>query len=96
VNIPAPQQSTPDVASPSGDGAVDAVYILMPAPLLMPCFSSAVEPKRCCSTVLPPSVCHSWVLVPRSGLGDRVTNAFTQEWQTLGGSTVLQQRFGST
>ncbi|MXP50398.1 penicillin-binding protein activator [Pantoea sp. Eser] len=36
------------------------------------------------------------LLVPRSGLGDRVTNAFTQEWQTLGGSTVLQQRFGST
>lgn len=36
------------------------------------------------------------LLVPRSGLGDRVTNAFAQEWQTLGGSTVLQQRFGST
>jgi outer membrane PBP1 activator LpoA protein len=36
------------------------------------------------------------LLVPRSGLGDRVTNAFAQEWQTLGGSTVMQQRFGST
>ncbi|MBD9553305.1 penicillin-binding protein activator [Pantoea sp. PNT01] len=35
------------------------------------------------------------LLVPRSGLGDRVTNAFAQEWQTLGGSTVMQQRFGS-
>ena len=36
------------------------------------------------------------LLVPRSGLGDRVTNAFAQEWQSLGGSTVMQQRFGST
>ncbi|WP_337013528.1 penicillin-binding protein activator [Pantoea sp. AS142] len=36
------------------------------------------------------------LLVPRSGLGDRVINAFAQEWQTLGGSTVMQQRFGST
>lgn len=36
------------------------------------------------------------LLVPRSGLGDRVTNAFAQEWQKLGGSTVMQQRFGST
>ena len=36
------------------------------------------------------------LLVPRSGLGDRVTNAFAQEWQKLGGSTVLQQKFGST
>lgn len=36
------------------------------------------------------------LLVPRSGLGDRVTNAFAQEWQTLGGGTVMQQRFGST
>ncbi|WP_288476059.1 penicillin-binding protein activator [uncultured Pantoea sp.] len=36
------------------------------------------------------------LLVPRSGLGDRVTNAFAQEWQSLGGTTVMQQRFGST
>ncbi|WET41166.1 penicillin-binding protein activator [Citrobacter enshiensis] len=36
------------------------------------------------------------LLVPRSGLGDRVTNAFAQEWQKLGGGTVLQQKFGST
>ncbi|MGK3144151.1 penicillin-binding protein activator [Pantoea sp. C2G6] len=36
------------------------------------------------------------LLVPRSGLGNRVTNAFAQEWQTLGGGTVMQQRFGST
>ncbi|YCH30075.1 penicillin-binding protein activator [Erwinia sp. D4-22] len=36
------------------------------------------------------------LLVPRSSLGDRVSKAFAQEWQTLGGSTVLQQGFGST
>lgn len=36
------------------------------------------------------------VLVPRSALGDRVTNAFAEEWHKLGGSTVLQQKFGST
>lgn len=36
------------------------------------------------------------LLVPRSSLGDRVTNAFAQEWLKLGGSTVLQQKFGST
>ncbi|EMF0719627.1 penicillin-binding protein activator [Citrobacter freundii] len=36
------------------------------------------------------------LLVPRSGLGDRVSNAFAQEWQTLGGGVVLQQKFGST
>lgn len=36
------------------------------------------------------------LMVPRSSLGDRVSKAFTQEWQTLGGSTVLQQQFGST
>lgn len=36
------------------------------------------------------------LLIPRSGLGDRVANAFAQEWQKLGGSTVLQQKFGST
>lgn len=35
------------------------------------------------------------LLVPRSSLGDRVSKAFAQEWQTLGGSTVLQQQFGS-
>jgi outer membrane PBP1 activator LpoA protein len=34
------------------------------------------------------------LLVPRSSYGDRVSKAFAQEWQTLGGSTVLQQRFG--
>ncbi|MEG0099047.1 MAG: penicillin-binding protein activator, partial [Citrobacter sp.] len=36
------------------------------------------------------------LLIPRSGLGDRVTNAFAQEWQKLGGGVVLQQKFGST
>ena len=36
------------------------------------------------------------LLVPRSSLGDRVSKAFAQEWQTLGGGTVLQQQFGST
>ncbi|QEU14305.1 penicillin-binding protein activator [Enterobacter hormaechei] len=35
------------------------------------------------------------LLIPRSTLGDRVTNAFAQEWQTLGGGVVLQQKFGS-
>ena len=35
------------------------------------------------------------VLVPRSALGDRVTNAFAAQWQHLGGGTVLQQKFGS-
>ena len=35
------------------------------------------------------------VLIPRSALGDRVAKAFAQEWQTLGGGTVLQQKFGS-
>ncbi|WP_312836729.1 penicillin-binding protein activator [Pantoea sp.] len=35
------------------------------------------------------------LLVPRSSLGDRVSKAFAQEWQTLGGATVLQQKFGS-
>ncbi|MDF7648187.1 penicillin-binding protein activator [Pantoea sp. Acro-805] len=34
------------------------------------------------------------LLVPRSSYGDRVSKAFAQEWQQLGGSTVLQQRFG--
>jgi len=36
------------------------------------------------------------LLVPRSALGDRVTTAFAEEWQKLGGGTVLQQKFGST
>lgn len=36
------------------------------------------------------------LLVPRSSLGDRVSNAFAEEWQKLGGNTVLQQQFGST
>ncbi|EPJ9673851.1 TPA: penicillin-binding protein activator [Citrobacter freundii] len=36
------------------------------------------------------------LLIPRSALGDRVANAFAQEWQKLGGATVLQQKFGST
>ncbi|MCL9673722.1 penicillin-binding protein activator [Citrobacter sp. MNAZ 1397] len=36
------------------------------------------------------------LLLPRSSLGDRVANAFAQEWQKLGGSVVLQQKFGST
>lgn len=35
------------------------------------------------------------LLVPRSTLGDRVTKAFADEWVKLGGSTVLQQKFGS-
>lgn len=35
------------------------------------------------------------LLLPRNSYGDRVGKAFAQEWQTLGGSTVLQQRFGS-
>ena len=35
------------------------------------------------------------LLVPRSTLGDRVTKAFADEWLKLGGSTVLQQKFGS-
>ncbi|MDK9356266.1 penicillin-binding protein activator [Lelliottia sp. V106_10] len=36
------------------------------------------------------------LLTPRSALGDRVANAFAQEWQQLGGGIVLQQKFGST
>ncbi|EMA0459430.1 penicillin-binding protein activator [Enterobacter hormaechei subsp. hoffmannii] len=35
------------------------------------------------------------LLIPRSTLGDRVANAFAQEWQTLGDGVVLQQKFGS-
>ncbi|MCU5773355.1 penicillin-binding protein activator [Erwiniaceae bacterium BAC15a-03b] len=36
------------------------------------------------------------LLVPRGALGDRVSVAFTGEWQKLGGGTVLKQQFGST
>ncbi|KKY86446.1 penicillin-binding protein [Enterobacter cloacae] len=36
------------------------------------------------------------LLTPRSTLGDRVANAFAQEWQQLGGGIVLQQKFGSS
>lgn len=35
------------------------------------------------------------LLVPRNALGDRVTTAFSAEWQKLGGGIVLQQKFGS-
>ncbi|WHS99250.1 MAG: Penicillin-binding protein activator LpoA [Pantoea stewartii] len=35
------------------------------------------------------------LLLPRNDLGDRVATAFAKEWQSLGGGTVLQQRFGS-
>ncbi|MBE8596971.1 penicillin-binding protein activator [Xenorhabdus sp. BG5] len=35
------------------------------------------------------------VLIPRSDLGTRVAKAFAQEWQKLGGQTVLQQSFGT-
>lgn len=35
------------------------------------------------------------LLVPRSALGDRVTRAFSAEWQKLSGGIVLQQQFGS-
>ncbi len=35
------------------------------------------------------------LLVPRTSLGDRVTRAFAEQWQQLGGGTVLQQKFGS-
>ena len=35
------------------------------------------------------------LLIPRSALGDRVANAFADEWQKLGGGIVLQQKFGS-
>ncbi|WLI75681.1 penicillin-binding protein activator [Kosakonia sp. H02] len=36
------------------------------------------------------------LLVPRSALGERVSNAFADEWKNLGGSVVLAQKFGST
>ncbi len=35
------------------------------------------------------------LLVPSNALGERVAKAFTNEWQSLGGGTVLQQRLGS-
>jgi len=35
------------------------------------------------------------LLVPSNALGERVAKAFTSEWQSLGGDTVLQQRLGS-
>ncbi len=35
------------------------------------------------------------LLVPRNALGDRVTQAFADEWHKLGGGTVWQQKFGS-
>ncbi|WP_338804383.1 penicillin-binding protein activator [Xenorhabdus griffiniae] len=35
------------------------------------------------------------VLIPRTNLGTRVAQAFAQEWQKLGGQTVLQQSFGT-
>lgn len=35
------------------------------------------------------------LLVPSNVLGERVAKAFTREWQSLGGGTVLQQRLGS-
>jgi outer membrane PBP1 activator LpoA protein len=36
------------------------------------------------------------LLLPRSDLGNRVASAFAEEWTSLGGGIVLQQRFGST
>ncbi|MCW2486315.1 penicillin-binding protein activator [Candidatus Symbiopectobacterium sp. NZEC127] len=36
------------------------------------------------------------LLVPRGALGDRVINAFAQAWQSQGGNSLLQQRFGNT
>ncbi|MGQ8775873.1 penicillin-binding protein activator [Serratia sp. NA_112.1] len=35
------------------------------------------------------------LLLPRGAFGDRVAKAFNQEWQKLGGQTVLQQGIGS-
>jgi outer membrane PBP1 activator LpoA protein len=35
------------------------------------------------------------LLIPRGSFGDRVAKAFNQEWQKLGGQTVLQQGIGS-
>jgi outer membrane PBP1 activator LpoA protein len=36
------------------------------------------------------------LLIPRSALGDRVSTAFADEWQKIGGGVVLAQKFGST
>ncbi|RLM06562.1 penicillin-binding protein [Gibbsiella quercinecans] len=36
------------------------------------------------------------LLVPNGTFGDRVANAFAQEWQALGGQSVLKQSIGST
>ncbi len=35
------------------------------------------------------------LLLPSNSLGDRVATAFTRQWQTLGGTTVLRQPIGS-
>lgn len=35
------------------------------------------------------------LLVPRGNFGDRIAQAFTNEWQKLGGQTVLKQGLGS-
>ncbi|QUY47506.1 penicillin-binding protein activator [Serratia plymuthica] len=35
------------------------------------------------------------LLIPRGSFGDRIAKAFNQEWQKLGGQTVLQQGIGS-
>lgn len=35
------------------------------------------------------------LMVPSNALGERVAIAFTREWQSLGGGTVLQQHLGS-
>ncbi|CAM3303341.1 penicillin-binding protein activator [Xenorhabdus nematophila] len=35
------------------------------------------------------------ILIPRTDLGSRVAKAFAEEWQKLGGQTVLQQTFGT-
>lgn len=35
------------------------------------------------------------LLIPRSSFGDRVANAFADEWKRLGGGVVLAQKFGS-
>lgn len=35
------------------------------------------------------------LLIPSNALGERISKAFTDEWQKLGGGTVLQQRLGS-
>ncbi|PHM39777.1 penicillin-binding protein activator LpoA [Xenorhabdus mauleonii] len=35
------------------------------------------------------------VLIPRADLGTRVAKAFAEEWQKLGGATVLQQTFAT-